>query len=194
MDETKLKEKWNDLLFGVRRSVRYHTHRRKFFDKLKVWADFLVIVSGGTVVGLATAEVKNAWTIGFGAFIGIIGSFDLVVGFSGRARDHHDLAKEFSELEREMTAVDERTEKELKRLTNRRLQIEEEEPPILQVLNCYCHNELVKALGHPEAQRTGITFLQSVFKQWFDWFPASLEKTIDKCPPPSSVGGVAPQT
>src|ERR1700722_12676848 len=99
MDEVKIKEKWSDLLFGVRRSIRYHTHRRKFFDKLSVWSDFLIIISGGTVVGFASAgemaSHHRAWTIIFGAIIAIIGSFDLVIGFSNKSRDYHDLARAF---------------------------------------------------------------------------------------------------
>jgi hypothetical protein len=179
-------EKWRALLYGVRRSIRYHTHRRKFFDKLSVWADFLVIVSGGTIVGFASADESGhrVWTIAFGALVAIIGSFDLVIGFSGKARDYHDLAREFSELERDMiTASEARTKENLTRFINRRLEIEEEEPPILQVLNCYCDNELMKALGVPEEHYVKITFWQSFFKQWFDWFPSELKKKRDIKPP-----------
>jgi hypothetical protein len=183
MDEKKFKEKWNDLLFGVRRSFRYHTHRRKFFDKLSVWSDFLIIISGGTVVGFASSGETGhrMWTIIFGAAIAIIGSFDLVIGFSNKARDFHEIARQFSELERQMVAAREtRTEKDLMTFTNRRLEIEEDEPPILQVLNCYCHNELVKALGLPEKEKVKITFWQSFFKQWGDINPSNLEKIGDK--------------
>lgn len=181
MDDKKLKEEWNDLLFGVRRSVRYHTHRRKFFDRLGVWADFLVIVSGGSVVSFVVAgENHSLGAVIFGALTAIIGSFDLVIGFSSSARDHHDLARDFSELERHMTAASgTKTEKELIKFTNRRLEIEEEEPPILQVLNCYCHNELIKAHGYKDSELTRITFLQSFFKQWFDLFPTELVKVGD---------------
>jgi hypothetical protein len=187
MDEKKFKENWSVLLNGIRRSVRYHTHRRKFFDNLSVWSDFLIIISGGTVVGFASSgEGKHQmWTIIFGALTAIIGSFDLVIGFSSKARDYHDLAREFSELERQMIAVREtRTEKDLIIFTNRRLEIEEDEPPILQVLNCYCHNELVKSMDLPEKEKVKITFWQSVFKQWVDVFPSNLEKIGDKSESP----------
>jgi len=182
MEDAKIKEKWSDLLFGVRRSFRYHTHRRKFFDKLSVWSDFLIIISGGTVVGFACSNETGhrAWTIVFGALVAIIGSFDLVIGFSNKARDYHDLAREFSELERQMTAAtDARTKENLILFTNRRLEIEEDEPPILQVLNCYCHNELVDALGLPKNEKVKISNPQSFFKQWFDLHPSTLQKFCD---------------
>ena len=182
MDEKKFKEKWNELLFGVRSSIRYHTHRRKFFDWLSVCSDFLIIISGGTVVGFASAGESghHVWTIVFGALIAVIGSFDLVVGFSSKGRDHNDLAREFSSLERQMIAVShQRTEEKLIAFTNQRLEIEENEPPLLLVLNCHCHNELIRALGFPGNHKVKITFWQSVFKQWFDWFPSSLNKICD---------------
>src|SRR5205807_849768 len=110
MEEAQ-KEKWNDLLFAVRRSIRYHSYRRRFFERLSVWADFLVIISGGTVVGFSAFAIESSqpyyhWlTVFFGGIIANIGTFDLVIGFSTSARDHHDLAKDFSRLEREMTKV-----------------------------------------------------------------------------------------
>ena len=182
MEESKIKEKWSDLLFGVRRTIRYHTHRRKFFDKLSVWSDFLIIISGGTVVGFASSSETGhrAWTILFGALVAVLGSFDLVIGFSNKARDYHDLAREFSVLERQITAAtDARTKENLILFSNKRLEIEENEPPILQVLNCYCDNELIKALGLPRNEMVKITFCQSLFKQWFDLNPTSLVKYKD---------------
>ena len=182
MDEKKFKEKWNALLFGVRSSIRYHTHRRKFFDRLSVCSDFLIIISGGTVVGFASAGESghHVWTIVFGAIIAVIGSFDLVVGFSNKGRDHNDLAREFSSLERQMIAAsNQRTEEKLILFTNQRLEIEENEPPLLLVLNCHCHNELIRALGLPENHKVKISIPQSFFMQWFDWFPSRLNKICD---------------
>jgi hypothetical protein len=178
MDQELTKTKWSDLLFGVRRSIRYHSRRRKFFDALKVWADFLIIVSGGTVVAFASADEPKhkISTLIVGAVIAVIGSFDLVIGFSTKARDYHDLVKAFSALEREMTAVsDKKTSEDLKRFTNRRLEIEEEEPTILRVLNNYCHNELCRATGKEHEYHVEIGIFQTCFKQWFDWMPARMK-------------------
>lgn len=185
--EKKLKEKFHNLLFAVRRSIRYHTHRRKFFERFSVTSDFLVIVSGGTVVGFASASGPDhhAWTIFFGAFIAVIGSLDLVIGFSNKARDYRDLARDFSQLEMRMMEVAETyDEKTLITLTNRRLEIEQDEPPTLRVLDSHCHNELIRSMGYSkdeaEKEKIKITFLQSVFMQWFDWYPSTLIKNGDK--------------
>jgi hypothetical protein len=193
----KINAKWSALLFGVRRSIRYHTRRRKFFDGLSGWGDFLTIITGGTVVAFAAGEAKHtALTAILGAAIAIISALDLVIGFSTKARDYHDLVKEFSELEREMTASDDkRTKENLAAFTNKRLAIEEDEPPILCVLNNSCHNDLCRALGKDSKYYVDIKWYQSWFKQWFDVLPSKMvtheegmakkKALADACAPPT---------
>ena len=173
----RIRQGWSDLIFGVRRSIRYHTRRRKFFDALSVWADFLIIISGGTAVAFAVGEAKKSKaTVILGAIIAVVGTLDLVIGFSTKARDYHDLVKEFSALEREMTAAgDAKTKENLAKFKNRRLEIEEEEPPILRVLNNYCHNELCRATDKDDKYFIKISWYQSLFKQWFDLFPSTMK-------------------
>lgn len=185
MNEIDL-EKWNALFFAVRRSIRYHNYRRRFFESWAVWSNFLVIISGGTVVGFSTYAIETSqpyyhWgSVLFGGIIGIIGTFDLVVGFSNRARDHHDLVREFSQLERDLTKVgDKPTEKDLVTYTNRRLEIEANEPPVLRALDTYCHNELVRAMEKPEGEKAKIAWYQNLFKQWCDIFPERIKKFKD---------------
>jgi hypothetical protein len=181
--KAKLDEEWDALLFGVRRSIRYHLHRRKFFERLGAWTNFLVIVSGGTVVALAISDgdKKSMPTIISGAIIAILSSFDLVIGFSTKARDHHDLVKHFSALEREMTKADDhRTKQNYATFVNDRLTIEEDEPPMHRVLNMYCHNELARGMGVAQGELADIHLLQSVFKEWFDLCPNSIQKFNSK--------------
>ena len=173
----KVNQKWSDLLFGVRRSIRYNTRRRKFFDAFSVWADFLIIISGGTAFGFAIGEPqKNIWTIALSGGVALIGTLDLVIGFKNKARDYHDLAKDFSALEREMTsASNSKTPENLAKFRNRRLEIQEEEPPILRVLNNYCHNELCRATDQDHKYYVRIFFFQSWLKQWCDAFPSTMK-------------------
>lgn len=182
-------DKWIDLDFAVKRSVRYHNHRRKFFDGLDVVSKFLIIASGTTVVGFATAASSDNGayhlvTIIVGAITAIIGSLDLVIGFSRRARDYRDLVRDFSQLEREITAVgDNRRDDAYAKFANRRLEIEENEPPVKRVLDCYCHNEVARSLGWPDDQMVKISRPQNLLKQWLDLCPESLKKNCDANPP-----------
>jgi hypothetical protein len=177
-EEVEIRPQWNDLMFGVRRSIRYHLHRRQFFDRFGTWTNFLVIVSGGTVVALASEDgvKKSIATVCVGAIIAILSSFDLVVGFSTKARDHHDLMKEFNELEMEMTREDQHPSRQgLIAFTNKRLAIEENEPPTLRVLDMYCHNELCLSMGYPKRELLKIGKMQRTFVSYFDIDPNSIE-------------------
>jgi hypothetical protein len=194
-EQEELRKKWSALFFGVRRSIRYHTYRRKFFDTLGVWTNFLTIVGGSGAVVAAVQSNKVMGMI-FGSVAGAIAAFDLVLGFSIRARDHHDLCKSFSELEREMTTADNSRSHELyAKFRNRRLEIQEGEPPILRVLNNYCHNELCRASGK-EAHNVTLSFWQELFKQWFDFRPSTMvtfeQREAKKLPQPPSISPAAP--
>jgi hypothetical protein len=163
--------KWDDLFFGVKRTVRYHLHRRKFFGAWKVITKFLVIASGGTVISIASSEPKKiGWMIFVGAITALIGTLDLVLDFSDKAREHRDLVAAFSDLEAQMVA-DAVAKERLVEFTNKRLKLEVDEPPIKQVLNNFCHNELVIAEDYPLAQLADIKWWQSWSKQYFDWCP-----------------------
>jgi hypothetical protein len=62
------RKKRNKLLFGVRRSIRYHMRRRRFFDRLDFWTRFLtVITGGGTVISAASEGSHNVLVIVFGS-------------------------------------------------------------------------------------------------------------------------------
>ena len=159
-------EQWQALLFGVRRSIRYHNHRRKFFDALSVWTDFLTIISGGAVVFFATAD-KGGPTAVFGGVASLLAALDLVIGFSIKSRDHFDLSRQFSRLEQAMTLIgDAPSETQLKENINLRLEIELSEPPIKRTLDAYCHNELICAMGYAETEKVELTFPQLFLKQF----------------------------
>jgi len=64
------------------------------------------------------------------------------------------LARDFGELEKQMnTAGENPTEAQFIAFTNRRIEIEEEEPPKLCVLDVLCHNELIESGGYDESLR-----------------------------------------
>ena len=52
MTETKVKfaDRWDDMLFGVRRSIRYHQRRRAFFDRLDQFSNMLSVIFGSAAI------------------------------------------------------------------------------------------------------------------------------------------------
>lgn len=165
--EDKIRSDFYKLLFGVRRSIRYHHRRRLFFDRLHQISTFLSAVTGTATVASLLADASSL-ALFFGICVAIFSVIDLVVGAAQAARLHHDLAKKFIGLEKAMTACKNPGEGDMIHFKNERLDIESEEPPVLKVLDAICHNELIRALGHDPKYYARITWYQRLFAHFFD--------------------------
>lgn len=100
----------------------------------------------------------------------IISTINLVVGGSQRARLHSDLARRWCVLEREIVAAPSPSEEQGRQFTIRRLEIEQDEPPILRVVDVMCHNELVKAMGHGKDQMYKIPWWLQITGHFVNWW------------------------
>ena len=176
---------YGKLLFGVRRSVRYHNRRRLFFDRLHKFATFLSALAGTATVASVLAKLPAPWTIAFALIVAVFSIMDLVVGTAQAARLHNDLAKRFIELEKALIALKDPTPEDIAGLTAQRLDIEADEPPPLKVLDSICHNELLRALGYPEQYFVKIRWYQRLLSQFFD----IREDTVKKLPAHNEKGG-----
>ena len=159
-----LKNKEWELLWGVRRSVRYHMRRCRFFDTFHAFTSFVGVFAGsGAAVTYLWGKHPDYATIG-ALSVAIMSSIDLVVGTGPKARLHNELAKRFIELEKEMTLAHRSlTEESIEKFTAERLEIEADEPPILRTLDLLCHNELARAMGIPESSLVRIGPLKKIF-------------------------------
>lgn len=166
-----LAHKHHDLLFGVRRSVRYHYRRRAFHDRLSKTAAVLSAISGSATIITLFSALPKAWPVGFAAAVAVFSAINLVLSPAQAARAHHDLIKSFLGLEKDILAVDPKvmTAEDYNRLNARRLDIEAEEPPPLKVLNCICHNELTRAMGYDSSQQVEIKWYHRWTAPFFDF-------------------------
>jgi hypothetical protein len=153
------------LLFGVRRSIRYHNRRRDFFDTFnQITTAFSLIAGSATVYGVLHAPDSHELAIWSGMVVTVLSAFNLVVGSARQARLHHDLSKKFITLEKKMLAED----GQIKEWQTERLDIEAEEPPVLRVLDCICHNEMLRSMGYNDEHFAEIAWYQRWFAQFFD--------------------------
>lgn len=169
----ELEQRWNDLLFGVRRSVRYHNRRRRFFERYHTITTALSVLAGAATVVMVLQELGPLAPSITAALVTVLATFDLVVGTTAKAREHAEFARRFIELEKEMltSAPD---EQRLKEFTAERLDIEADEPPPLHVLNVICHNELVRALGYGQEHLVPLKWYQRLLAHFFDIREGSL--------------------
>ena len=154
------------LLFSVRRSVRYHVRRERFFDRAHHVGAFVAALSGSATIATLLAGHQELVTAAAAA-TALAGAVEMVFGLARKARRHNHLAREFIALERDLVrAGEELPEPRLRELEAVRLDIEAREPPVLRVLDAICHDELVTALGIEDGHRSNLG--------WWQRWPAHL--------------------
>ena len=185
MDE-ELSESYYGLLFGVRRSARYHARRRAFFERLHGAVIFLAVISGSATFTAFATDLGKEWPDWLRFFpsvaLTVLAAGDMVFGWARKAWLHADLARKFIDLEREMETTLDPDPDRVAAWTGRRLQVEGDEPPVKQVLNILCHNELSRAMGRPKEKQYDVKFVQRLFAQVVDL----REDTIKPYPPADS--------
>lgn len=158
----------DDLLFGVRRSIRYHNRRRSFYDRFNSFVNAMSLIMGSATVYGVLQENVHLLAIVAPALVTVFSSINLVIGSSHQARVHHDLCKRFIYLEKKISGCIAPSEEKLAEWISERLEIESEEPPVLHVLNCICHNELARAMGYGPEHFAKISFFQRLFAPLVD--------------------------
>lgn len=178
-DEADLNSRWKAMLFGVRRSARYHQRRRSFFDKLARTSN-IASIAFGSAAFLAVLKGPEAQGVALwvSAGLAILGGINLVIGSAVRAREHSDFMRKYIELEQRMLKPP--TEELLLAVASDRLSIEANEPPVLHVLNCICHNDQLRAEDGPADEYVLIGPIQRLFASVFDFCEGSLKKVGDK--------------
>ena len=156
-----------DLLFAVRRSVRYHERRRRFFE---IWNSITVgtaAVGGSSAVATILSTPTWEWLpIAFAGAVSALGVIDLVVSTARRAGQHGDLSRQFIALEQKFAHGRNLKDREHEELVRERLRIEASEPTILRLLDLMCHFEVLVSLGD-KSQHPKIPWLRGKLAQWF---------------------------
>ena len=177
MEAQDIEKKSHDLLFGVRRSVRYHNRRRMFFDRLHKITVSLSLIFGSATISVALSQVDRIWISICAALVAVFGAVDLVFDAPQSARTHNDLAKRFIDLEKMIVVLPALSEENIRNFTAKRLEIESDEPPVLRVLNIICHNELMRAMGYADTMLVKISWYKRFLCHFFDLNDASIKTT-----------------
>ncbi|MFT5727897.1 MAG: hypothetical protein ACI8PB_002042 [Desulforhopalus sp.] len=174
-NQTINKDELHNLLWDTRRSVRYHNRRRLFYDRASNFSDAFTAIAGSGTVVTAVSQLPGWVPITMAAITAILSSINLVFDTKGNARTHHDLSRNFIEIEKALISPV-LTREIFHESQVRRLEIEAEEPPVLRVLDLVCHNELLKAMGYNESEYFKINLFQRIVANFFDLFPSTVKK------------------
>ena len=171
------------VLFGVRRSVRYHNRRTRFFDQFSKATKFIAALSGTAAFASFMSAAPTWLSFCLLGVVTVSSTLDLIVGSARSARLHSDLARRFFTLEKEIIGIADPTPDHVTAITAKRLDIEAEEPPPLKVLDCICHNELLRAMGYDPSEFVEISFLQRLTANFFDHREHTIIKKRGACTP-----------
>lgn len=165
----------HELLFGVRRSIRYHNRRRRFFDGFDKFSNILSVIGGSAAVAAVIGSAHWA-AIALATMVAVVSAISLVVASAQAARLHTHLAKQFATLEHDIVRSKRPDADKLNEFVARRLLIEAEEPPALRVLDTLCHNELCEALGYERCHFYKVGWFQSLFAHLLDLWPSKIRE------------------
>ncbi|MCY3606572.1 MAG: hypothetical protein OXH45_12570 [Gammaproteobacteria bacterium] len=163
----------HDLLFGVRKSVRYHEKREGFFTNVQNIASFVSILSSSAAALIITNFIATGWPALGKVLIPLAGalfsSISLAWRAPSRAAEHKSLKQRFISLERKLIACRRNpAEEDIENLTRERLLIEMEEPPVLEVLEAICYNEITHSMGLSRQSMVTVGRWQRAFSSLFD--------------------------
>lgn len=144
-------EEYGKLLFGVRRSVRYHMRRCRFFDTVFRVTNGASLIFGSSSLFVLLYDEGPPWVAVLPALVGVASILALVYEAPRMARLHSDLARRFIELEQKMLMAPSPDGADLNHFRAQKLVIEVDEPPIHRVLDLLCRNEMIHAEGHDKS-------------------------------------------
>ena len=165
---------YDDLLFDVRRSVRYHDLRRQHFERMNQFIVFVAFLLGTGTLATFIEDVDAPLPLKL--LLPVLTTFllgiSLVYRVGPKASLSNDLKRRFINLEQAMVPKKKKwTTGELAAWTRERLAIEAEELPVKRVLDTMCHNDMLRARGFDEEHDDWwhVGPLQRLFAQFFDY-------------------------
>lgn len=158
-----------NIYFNVLRNALYHTGRRMTLDRWNRWGNFAVIVFGAS----AFADVALPWigsegTPWFSGMTAIIGAAQLVFDFSGRARDHQALQRDYYNLLAEIEVSPKPSDEQICAWRGSMVRIAGGEPPTLRALDCKAYNDAIGATEvYPSWERIFIPAWHRIWGQFW---------------------------
>ena len=164
-----------EILFRVRRAIRYHSRLQKHYRRLHNWMLFTgLCLSSTAIITSVTAfftAVGQGWTWLTSlpaALMSVLWITDHVSQNVQKTGLHKDFVRRYTDLERRLVAPEGKSPAVVAEVFDKVLQLEEDEPPVLHVLNILCRNELMRAEGFPQEQQIPVKTIPRLFAGFTD--------------------------
>lgn len=165
-----LKHQLWGLDFDVTKSIRYHSYRRSFWDRWDYFTKVVSILTGASVLVSIVGDSKG-WATFFSFIVAASSAADVVLGFSNRARRHDSLYRDFYLLAIRIAEIETPMPSDIAQIRRRRLELEMEEPGIIDLLERRCYNEECVARGRKVPPSRKLSKTQILLSQ-FSIFPS----------------------
>lgn len=167
-------DRYDAQLFAVRRMVRYHTKRARFFKLADKCANGVLLFASTAVVASALHALPTWLATSVGLAIAAVAIIHLVWNPQDCAHRHGELVKCWTALETGfIKSAREITAERLDQLEEKRLTIEATEDAPLRVLDAICHNEQALAQNCPPSEFADIG-------RWQRWLAHFVDVRADK--------------
>lgn len=152
MSEQESKNPFDDeawmLYFGILTSVRYCERRAMWYQTIQKMNRFVTALLGSTAFATALANYPKWATVS--AFLtAFFSAIDLTLEVTTKVKFFEDQKRRYIDLQCEVEKIGwkELNTAKTRELAVKKLQIESDEPPTLNILNVLCHNEVCRILG-----------------------------------------------
>lgn len=159
----------DNIRFNVLRNALYHTARRLTYERWSRWLNFVVVILGAAAMG-SLMEQFGFSSIWAGAGIAMAGSLQLVFDFSGAARDHQALQRDYYGLLADIEAAVDPDERQLAEFFSRMIRLAGDERPIMKAVDAKAYNDAIDATGiYPQEERLVIPFFHWLTANWLSY-------------------------
>ena len=184
------------LKFELAVSRRYHHARQKFFERIDRLSKLSSLVLALSAADMAFDFFEKLTGVPYlnlliALLAALVMAFDMVVSAGKSAKQHHDLARQFIDIQISVEKLEGDVGKitglNVARLIAEKLKIEKEEEPQLDVLTALCHNAEVRARGYSEKYQFDLCFGQRLLSNLVSVgkvkLPPAYQKSEDTVPP-----------
>ncbi len=172
---TAYEDKKYKLLFRIEQSIRYHSHRKRFFEAVHNWITFIIALSGTATFITVIGDLGQKAPLYAAFFVTVFSLIDLIVRSPEKTRLYDELSRKFISLEKEIILLTEPVPDRLTCIDANILDIEADEPPSLRILNVIFRNEALQAKGYDQEEH------KTLYKE-IGWWQYRLRNIWDLCP------------
>lgn len=172
-------DEFEDLLWRIERSIRYHERRQGFFEQSdRVISALSLLLSSGAFIALMKEIPATIAGVAL-VLLSILAYMHMVMQCANTAAKHSALKHRFVHLIPKIQGLETGDRNGLRLITKEVLEIESDEPTPFRVVDLLSHNELLLAKGLNQDDFFVIPWHKRVLANWLRWETNSIRSRAE---------------